>query len=68
MCRDCHRFFIITYEKNERGEAVETGYELDIKATSSGIVRPQNTEWDPHKTPEFYRRRKSDDRRELSCF
>ena len=41
MCRDCHKFFIITYEKNERGEAVETGYELDIKLAFSGVVRPE---------------------------
>lgn len=42
MCRDCHKFFIIAYEKNERGEAVETGYELDIKIAFSGVVRPES--------------------------
>jgi hypothetical protein len=39
MCDKCHRFFIISYEKNEKGEVVEVGHELDIQVKSSGIVR-----------------------------
>ncbi|MBO0888335.1 hypothetical protein J2P12_04460 [Candidatus Bathyarchaeota archaeon] len=68
MCRDCGRFFIITYEKNERGEAVETGYELDIKATKSGVVTPQDADWVPPHTSESYHPSKRNDRRELTCF
>jgi hypothetical protein len=68
MCKDCRRFFIITYEKNERGEAVETGHEIDIRITSSGIVHPKPGDWDPAQSTEAYRRKKEDDRRELSCF
>jgi hypothetical protein len=67
MCRDCHRFFIITYEKNERGEAVETSYELDIHATLSGIVRPESPEWE-RQTPENYRRKRDNNHKELTCF
>jgi hypothetical protein len=39
MCDKCHRFFIISYEKNEKGEVVEVGHELDIRVKSSGAVR-----------------------------
>jgi len=39
MCDKCHRFFVISYEKNEKGEVVEVGHELDIHVKSSGIVR-----------------------------
>ena len=67
MCRDCHRFYIITYEKDEKGQAVETGYELDIRATSLGIVRPQNGDWDSSKNSQIYREKK-DEYREVSCF
>jgi hypothetical protein len=41
FCTICKRFIIISYEKNERGEAVETGHELDVKVTSSGLVKLQ---------------------------
>jgi hypothetical protein len=67
MCRDCGRFYIITYEKNERGEAVETGYELDIKATKSGIVTPQDGDWVPPHTSQYHPSKRND-RRELTCF
>ncbi len=67
MCRDCHRFYIITYEKNERGQAVETGYELDIRATSLGVVRPQNGDEESSKNSQVYDEKKDDDR-EVSCF
>jgi len=66
MCRDCHRFFIITYEKNERGESVETGYELDIQATLSGVVKPQSGELEARAADDF--RRKKEDNKELTCF
>jgi hypothetical protein len=39
MCDKCHRFFVISYEKNEKGEVVEIGHELDISVKSSGVVR-----------------------------
>jgi hypothetical protein len=39
MCDRCHRFFTISYEKNEKGEVVEIGHELDIRIKSSGVVR-----------------------------
>jgi hypothetical protein len=39
MCEKCHRFFVISYEKNEKGEIVEVGHELDIRVKSSGVVR-----------------------------
>jgi flagellar basal body rod protein FlgF len=39
MCDKCHRFFVISYEKNEKGEIVEIGHELDIRIKSSGVVR-----------------------------
>jgi hypothetical protein len=39
MCDNCHRFFIISYEKNEKGEVVEIGHELDIRIKASGVVR-----------------------------
>jgi hypothetical protein len=39
MCEKCHRFFVISYEKNEKGEVVEIGHELDIRIKSSGVVR-----------------------------
>jgi len=39
MCEKCHHFFIIGYEKNEKGEVVEIGHELDIRVKSSGVVR-----------------------------
>src|SRR2546422_10383920 len=39
MCDKCHRFFVISYEKNEKGEVVEIGHELDIRVRSSGDVR-----------------------------
>jgi hypothetical protein len=39
MCDKCHRFFLISYEKNEKGEVVEIGHELDIRVKSSGVVR-----------------------------
>ena len=44
MCDKCHRFFIISYEKNEKGETVEVGHELDIHVKSSGIVRADDEE------------------------
>jgi hypothetical protein len=68
MCRDCHRFYIISYEKNEKGQAVETSYELDIGAKLSGIVRPQSGDWETDQAQEMFRRKKDDDRRDLSCF
>jgi len=40
ICQECHRFFVITYEKNEKGEAVETGYELEVRAKKIGVVTP----------------------------
>jgi len=39
MCDKCHCFFVISYEKNEKGEVVEIGHELDIRVKSSGVVR-----------------------------
>jgi len=39
MCEKCHRFFVLSYEKNEKGEVVEIGHELDIRIRSSGVVR-----------------------------
>ena len=36
--------FIITYDRNEKGEVVETGHELDIKINSSGLVKAQDRE------------------------
>ena len=39
MCDKCRRFFVISYEKNEKGEVVEIGHELDISVKSSGVVR-----------------------------
>jgi hypothetical protein len=50
MCDKCHRFFIISYEKNEKGEVVEVGHELDIQVKSSGAVRVD--EGDHWKGPE----------------
>jgi hypothetical protein len=44
MCDKCHRFFIISYEKNEKGEVVEIGHELDIQVKSSGVVRVEGDE------------------------
>jgi hypothetical protein len=44
MCDKCHRFFVISYEKNEKGEVVEIGHELDIRVKSSGIVRVDEAE------------------------
>lgn len=66
ICRDCHKFFIITYEKNERGEAVETGYELDIKLAFSGVVRPDSEASRSRELPSNHK----DDRelQEQSCF
>jgi len=69
MCQDCHRFFIIAYERNDRGESVETGYELDIRVLSSGMVKAQSGEWEPPSTVEDYHRRRSDnDSNEKSCW
>ena len=66
MCRDCHKFFIITYEKNERGEAVETGYELDIKLAFSGVVRPET---EGSRSRELSGNRKDNkELQEQSCF
>ena len=45
MCDKCHRFFVISYEKNEKGETVEVGHELDISVKSSGIIRPEEEGW-----------------------
>ena len=45
MCDKCHRFFVISYEKNEKGETVEVGHELDIRVKSSGIIRAEEEEW-----------------------
>lgn len=45
MCDKCHRFFVISYEKNEKGETVEVGHELDIRVRSSGIIRADEEEW-----------------------
>jgi hypothetical protein len=45
MCDKCHRFFVISYEKNEKGETVEVGHELDIRVKSSGIIRTDEEEW-----------------------
>jgi hypothetical protein len=45
MCDKCHRFFVISYEKNEKGETVEVGHELDIRVKSSGIIRADEEEW-----------------------
>jgi len=44
MCDKCHRFFVINYEKNEKGEVVEVGHELDIRVKSSGVVRVEGDE------------------------
>ena len=44
MCDKCHRFFVISYEKNEKGEVVEIGHELDIRVKSSGVVRVEEGE------------------------
>jgi hypothetical protein len=44
MCDKCRRFFVISYEKNERGEVVEIGHELDIRIKSSGVVRVDEDE------------------------
>jgi hypothetical protein len=67
MCRDCHQFYIITYEKNETGQAVETGYALDIRATSLGVVRPQNSDGKSSKNSQVYHGKKDEDL-EVSCF
>ena len=44
MCDKCHRFFVISYEKNEKGEVVEIGHELDIRIKASGVVRVDESE------------------------
>jgi len=44
MCDKCHCFFVISYEKNEKGEVVEIGHELDIRVKSSGVVRVDDGE------------------------
>jgi hypothetical protein len=44
MCEKCHRFFVLSYEKNEKGEVVEIGHELDIRIKSSGVVRVDEDE------------------------
>jgi hypothetical protein len=44
MCDKCRRFFVISYEKNEKGEVVEIGHELDIRIKSSGVVRVEEGE------------------------
>jgi hypothetical protein len=48
MCDKCHRFFVISYEKNEKGEVVEIGHELDLRIKSSGVVRVDEDE--PHRS------------------
>lgn len=44
FCTICKRFFIISYEKSERGETVETGHELDVTITQTGVVMLQENE------------------------
>jgi hypothetical protein len=44
MCDKCHRFFVISYEKNDKGEVVEMAHELDIRVRSSGIFRVGESE------------------------
>lgn len=68
MCQECRRFYIITYEKNDKGEAVETGHELDIHIVSSGVVHPETANWDRPQLSAVLSRTKNDDRKELSCF
>ena len=68
LCRDCRRFYVITYEKNEKGEAVETGYELDIRVTSSGIIRPPAGDWETIETSPHSLQKREEARGELSCF
>ena len=42
ICGTCHRFFAITFEKNYKGESVETAHELDIRIRSSGTVKAED--------------------------
>ena len=44
FCTGCKRFFVISYEKSERGETVETGHELDVTITRTGVVTLQEGE------------------------
>jgi hypothetical protein len=68
MCQDCHRFFVITYERNEKGEFVETGLELDIRVTRAGVVKPETEPKESALAPETMRRRSSQSSRDETCW
>jgi len=59
FCTICKRFFVISYEKSERGETIETGHELDVTITKTGVVTLQENEKHMDSNGQMKTRRKS---------
>lgn len=68
ICQECHRFFVITYEKNEKGEAVETAYELDAHAKQIGPVKPDIDSTEIIRVAERRPRRNAGNSRDETCW